>query len=175
MNPEKSRTLLTEIISHLPEGVWFLLHERNIGDVGLASALQRSRKEIDALLFNTLVYKETPSRGTTFVSNKWEIYRPHHIDPSSIKLDTKDRIVYVLNGEPIFASPSIQEQNERQLLKIKCTTELPDNIIDQLKESHELYKSNNKAMRSKKEVKDDTAKKQKAPSIVHTAIKTVDN
>ena len=107
MDVEKSRTLLSAILSHLPEGVWFMLHERNIGDAGLASALQRSPEEIEALLINTMVYKETAKRGTQFVAGQWEIYRQQHIDPSSIKVGDRDRVVYVLNGEPIFDSPFI--------------------------------------------------------------------
>ena len=132
MDVEKSRTLLSAILSHLPEGVWFMLHERNIGDAGLASALQRSPKEIEALLINTMVYKETAKRGTQFVAGQWEIYRQQHIDPSSIKVGDRDRVVYVLNGEPIFDSPSMQEQNSKKLRKIRRATELPGDIIDEL-------------------------------------------
>ena len=173
MEVDTSRTLLSDIISHLPEGVWFMLHERNIGDAGLASALQRSREEIEALLINTMVYKETPKQGTQFVKTQWEIYCQQHIDPSSIKVETKNKVVYVLNGEPIFDSPSIQEQNSRHLRKIKRTTELPGDIIDELIESHELYKKKKKANDdTKKKSKDGNAKK-KAASVSHSANKTV--
>ena len=174
MDVEKSRTLLSEILSHLPEGVWFMLHERNIGDAGLASALQRSPEEIEALLINTMVYKETAKRGTQFVAGQWEIYRQQHIDPSSIKVGDRDRVVYVLNGEPIFDSPSMQEQNSKKLRKIRRATELPGDIIDELIESHELYKKNKNAKDSKKNAKEGTATKaanKKKDSSVGTATK----
>ena len=85
-------------------------------------------------------------QGTQFVKTQWEIYCQQHIDPSSVKVETKNKVVYVLNGEPIFDSPSIQEQNSRHLRKIKRTTELPGDIIDELIESLNCTKKRRRQM-----------------------------
>ena len=48
---------LAEAISIIPEGPWWLVHERDAGDMGISKAIGMPRKEIEALL--TICYHFT--------------------------------------------------------------------------------------------------------------------
>ena len=53
MEPEKAQFLLKGVLRCLPADHWWLLHEKNPGDVGVATALNRQRSDIDSLLINS--------------------------------------------------------------------------------------------------------------------------
>ena len=73
MDQATAKTLLQELLRHLPTGWWCLVHQKNETDLGLAKAFGRPLAEINALLVNAGICKET-GRGTSFVKRSWETF-----------------------------------------------------------------------------------------------------
>ena len=71
MNQATAGLLLGEMMMHLPEDIWLLLRQKGVDEIGIAKALGRSHLEIDALLVNTGICRETPIAGIRIAKN-WQ-------------------------------------------------------------------------------------------------------
>ena len=58
MDCTTAQTLLQELLSHLPAEWWWLLHQKDADDLGLAKALGCSRAVIEALFDDADIAKE---------------------------------------------------------------------------------------------------------------------
>ena len=59
MDQAAASLLLKQVLGHLPPEWWWMLHQDEENDLGLARAFRRPRAEIDALLINAGIGKET--------------------------------------------------------------------------------------------------------------------
>ena len=70
MDLNTAQDLLKELLFHLPMGWWWLLHQKEENDLGIAKAFDRPRAEIEALLVNARICKEN-GNGFTIVKKKF--------------------------------------------------------------------------------------------------------
>ena len=129
MNQATAQTLLHELLYHLPTGWWCLDHQETENDLGLAKAFGRPLAEINALLVNAGICKET-GRGTSFVKRSWETFCTSKVS-APIRIGTKGRVPYVANGmSDLYDSPSAQIKDNAR--GADCV-QLPDNLVESLK------------------------------------------
>ena len=138
MDQAAAHTLLKELLCCLPIGWWCLVHQKTGNDLGLAKAFGRPLAEINALLVNAGICKET-GQGTSFVKRGWETFITSKVsDP--LQLGTKGRVHYVANSSTIYNTPSAQmKENARGAPSVQ----LPDRLVQSLRESAKHYDRKN--------------------------------
>ena len=74
MDLSTARSILTELIGHLPLGYWWLIHQKEENELGPANAFGHRRADTDALLVNAGIGKQT-IQGFGIVKREWESYK----------------------------------------------------------------------------------------------------
>ena len=139
MDQETARELLLQLMHQLPTGIWCMLRDDDSDTTTMAKMLGRPVKEIDALLINTGMCKETVKGNITLSKKQWDVFCTTHIDhpSSSIQIGSIRRTLFVVNGNPEHITPAIQEQ--RRLGSIPASPDLPPNIQRDLRVSWDAY------------------------------------
>ena len=73
MDLNTTHPILTELTSHLPPEYWWLVHQKEENKLSLAKAFSHCRAEIDALLVDTGIDKET-TKGFGVLKDQWGSY-----------------------------------------------------------------------------------------------------
>ena len=164
MDVATARRLLTDMMVHLPNDVWCLLRQVKVNDIGIARVLGRSCKEIDALLVNTGICKETPAKGIRIAKNWSTILQSVIADvplPTTIHVgDIRNKVWYIKKGDGGCVCPA-----DQKMRIVISPPDLPDDIISRLRLSWEHYdekKLNDEQQKKKNTVKktiDDNKKK----------------
>ena len=76
-----AQSLLEKLPGHLLIEWWWLLHQKEEDELGLAKAFGCPRAQIEAHLVNTGVYKEM-GHGITIIMNVWESFCTNLNTPS---------------------------------------------------------------------------------------------
>lgn len=157
MDEAIARLLLKDLLLHLPNDTWLLVRQPTADDIGIAKALGRSCGEIDALLINTGICKETAVRiafTRTWQTILTDIDNGIHIG------NINHRQWYIKIGDGGAEVPA--KQKDRVVLSRPA---LPRDIIQRLQQSNKLYdkKKNSMILASKlKEQNDNVANAQRA-------------
>ena len=170
MDPTTAQSLLKELFSCLPTEYWWLLHQKDEDDNGLAKAFDRPRAESDALLVNSGICKEN-GHGFTFVLRNWENFCSTLQTP--IVRGNICKVLFIANIEPPdFDSPSKQLKGKGRRV---CCAQLPDDLIESLRKSAEHYdrgrvKSANQQMQSARlaKIQSDAATKRDRETLLKT-------
>ena len=103
------KEILKRLLEILPEGTWFVVHEKENDDGGIAKATGMPRLQVNALLTIIGILKETSSGGVTFKKAQWEAfcleYRPTDMKNGNIRNQ-----VYVGRGDLKYDCPAKQKQ-----------------------------------------------------------------
>ena len=74
MDAATARSILTDVIRHLPSGQWRPLREADDSDSGLPTAFDRPRAKFDALLINAEIYR-TYGQGKIAMNKRgWDAF-----------------------------------------------------------------------------------------------------
>ena len=84
MDLNTAQDLLKELLFHLPTGWWWLLHQKEENDLGIAKAFDRPRAEIEAILVHAGICKEN-GNGFTIVKKKFDSFLPPYLLPWKFK------------------------------------------------------------------------------------------
>lgn len=81
--------------------LWFRVQERNAEDSGISKATGTSRMEIEALLINAGICRETAGGKVQFVKDGWESFTNSHL-PDGVQVGVKGSTRYVGRGRLTF-------------------------------------------------------------------------
>ena len=113
MDLNTAQDLLKELLFHLPTGWWWLLHQKEENDLGIAKAFDRPRAEIEALLVNAGICKEN-GNGFTIVKKKFDSFCATLSAPMEVQ--TCARRIYIVNGVDEYRTPTDQIKS-----KVRCS------------------------------------------------------
>jgi len=146
MDVDKARLLLKDLlVHHLPKDTWLLLLQKEADDISIAKALGRSCGDIDALLINTGICKETKVR-IGFTDN-WQTILSDIVEGINIG-NIRFRHWYIKIGDGGVGCPA--KQKDRVVLTHRS---LSHDITRRIRSSNEYYVTN------KKKVEDEQKKK----------------
>ena len=79
------KEILKRLLEILPEGTWFVVHEKENDDVGIAKATGIPKLQVKALLTIIGILKETSSGGITFKKTQWDHFQQECL-PTDVKV-----------------------------------------------------------------------------------------
>ena len=151
MDLNTAQDLLKELLFHLPTGWWWLLHQKEENDLGIAKAFDRPRAEIEALLVNARICQEN-GNGFTIVKKKFDSFCATLSAPMEVQ--TCARRIYIVNGVDEYRTPTNQIKSKVRYSK---WGQLTGNMVESIRKSAEHYDRQN-ANAAKRE-KDATKRK----------------
>ena len=169
MDVHKARLLLKElVVHHLPKDTWLLLLQKDSDDISIAKALGRSCGDIDALLINTGICKETKVRiGFT---KTWDTILSNIIEGIHIG-NINQRHWYIKIGEGGRTTPANQ-QKDRIVLPPRS---LSHDITRRIRSSNEYYVTNKKKLEEEQKKKEAAKQSKKKVAVAKKKTNITDN
>jgi hypothetical protein len=131
MDLSRAQSVLHELLCLLPEGWWWPLFQVN-PDHNISKVFQRPRLEIDALIVNAGLAKDT-KHGFVVRKNQWEAYRDTQL--CDLSHGTNRKVHFIATSRPP-GEPS-KYKNAKCLEQV----DLPSHLLKYLRESVDYYNS----------------------------------